>query len=183
MTNDRRQPELTRMLLVSWAIGLIIIVALLGSYVHVSNASDATKAELLAVKVEANDKRRERDTCLKWNDELKASVAAVKTSAEKFEKEHAAEHEQCVDYHEVFNGLTAGVISTDVVLYSMDGKELRNYCHTNWETNIAKNYKGAKLVDYESTELSRSRSGALFLVTCYWAIPSALWCDKKTKLP
>lgn len=150
---------------------------------HLLNKSEGTRNALDKVTIAATNSRHERDACLKENAELKASVATIKTSYEKFEKEHAAEHEQCVDYHEIFNGLTAGIISTDVVLYSMDGKELHKYCHTNWETNIAKNYKGAKLVDYESTELSRSRSGALFLVTCYWAIPSALWCDKKTKLP
>jgi hypothetical protein len=181
--DDIPRINLTRLLVVSWVFALVLITALLVCLVRADRELNASRVTFIETKVEAKDKRRERDTCLKWNDELKASVATLEATAKKFENEHAAEHEQCTDYHEIFNSLTAGIISTDVVLYSMDDKELHKYCHTNWEANIAKNYSGAKLVDYESTELSRSRSGAMFLVTCYWTIPSSLWCGKKGKLP
>ncbi len=181
MTDASRQTELTRMLLVSWVTGLIIIVALLGGLVHTSNDLAASKATILTNKAEAADQRRELDTCLKWHEACTATVTMQEEAAKKCGEELAKEKEEHVSYSELFNSFTAGVISTDVITYMMDDKELRAYCHSNWELNIGKNYKGAKLADFSTLELNRTRSGTLFLVTCYWAVPSTLWCDKKAK--
>lgn len=166
--------------LVGVAIALVPITALLSAFSIVSLNGDlaATESKLKEAKQLAADKYRERDTCLKLNDELNAKLSSCQLKAAKASEEVPA---KCVEYHELFNSFTAGVLSTNVVMYEMTDKELTRYCHTNWEVNIGKNYAGAKLVDHTTFEVSRSKSGSLFMVTCDWAIPSALWCNKKEK--
>ena len=145
--------------------------------VRLDDALDQLKEK----KVEAQDKRRERDTCMKLYSESTTKVKEHEYSLAKSADELATCRKECINYNEIFNSFTAGVISTNVVSYFMDDKELRTYCDTNWQTNLAKNYPGAKLVSFHTSELTRSRSGALFLVVCDWTVPSRLWCDRSKK--
>jgi len=137
------------------------------------------RASLLDKSTEANDKRRERDTCLGWVKDRDTTATKLTAELKKCEAEaaEAATHND-TSYNELFNVANAGVISTNVVMYLMDDKELRKYCSTNWEVSIGKNYPGAKLVGQSTMEIGHSRSGSLFLVTCDWLIPSVLWCNK-----
>lgn len=163
----------------AWCAAMLLLIVCFAWACHLTNKLDDTFGFLRATEVEAQDKRRERDTCLKLYEDQKVATAAQEASAKKSAEELATCKSECTDYSGLFNNFTAGVISTNVVLYLMDAKELKNYCLTNWEVNIGKNYKDAKLVSSSTFEVSRSRSGALFLVTCDWAVPSKLWCDKK----
>jgi hypothetical protein len=166
--------------LVGMATGLLPIAVILfaGCLFRLKSNLELTESKLKDANQVVADKYRERNTCLKLNDELRNKVASYEAAAKKASEEPPV---KCVEYHELFNSFTAGVVSTNIVTYEMYDKELRNYCNTNWKVNVGKNYAGAKLVDYKTFEVSRSRSGSLFMVTCDWAIPSALWCDKKAK--
>ena len=133
------------------------------------------REELVKVRVEASDKRRERDTCMKMNAELSSTVKCAEIAV----AEDAEDAKEQTDYHELFNMENAGIIATDIALYEMTDAELKANCNRNWKLNIGKNYPGSKLVAYYSFELSRSRSGAVYMVTCDWLVPSKLWCNKK----
>jgi len=133
------------------------------------------REELLKARVEASDKRRERDTCMKMNTALSSTVKCAEIAV----AEDAEDAKEQTDYHEIFNAENAGIIATDIALYDMTDAELKANCNRNWKLNIGKNYPGAKLVSYNSFELSRSRSGAMYMVTCDWLVPSKLWCNKR----
>lgn len=160
-------------------LGIPLVLAVIGLSRLEDKLTD-TRRQLLEATTEANDKRRERDVCLKMHDTCTATVTMQEAAAKKSAEELATCRLECTDYHELFNSFTAGIITTSTVTYLMDSKELRTYCDTDWKANIGKNYPGAKLVSTYTFEVSRTRAGAIFMVTCDWAVPSKLWCDKKS---
>ena len=163
--------------LVLGVAGVALIIGAVQAVVLCYRASDMQdlREELLKARVEASDKRRERDTCMKLNAELSSTVKCAEIAV----AEDAEDAKEQLDYHEIFNAENAGIIATDIALYEMTDAELKANCNCNWKLNIGKNYPGAKLVSYNSFELSRSRSGTMYMVTCDWLVPSKLWCNKK----
>lgn len=165
------------------AIAAALVLLDIAAIVHMQHKLASGSTELQYKKIEADDKRRERDTCLGWVKERDAKIAKLeadlnKCSYDATEAANTAESCDKTNYRELFNVANAGVIASNVVLYQMDDKELKKYCNTNWEVSIGKNYPGAKLVGQSTMEIGHSRSGSLFLVTCDWLVPSVLWCNK-----